>query len=755
MENTPQEGPVESHIEGENSTRDDTKSKTAKEFKVESFNLYEDKAASLLHGLTLSSCQPDTSLADLQMSSEPVSLVEQDVSQVYTISNKMMCSLCDCKFDNREQQTEHYKLDWHRFNLKERMIGAESVTMEAFEAMSGDISSISGSDSNTSDSDNEDYQSPYSDHSKIDMLKNQTKSTNSDDDDNTKAKQRNYPKVFFTNSQGQLISVHRCILHGKKNVPSSQSELISMASKLTSNPKWAIIMTGGGHFAGAVFHGNEMAVHKTFHRYTVRAKRGTAQGQRDGKQGGNQPKSAGASIRRYNEAALMQDIQDLLESWKETLNDCQLIFLRAPSYNRNIFYGGKNPAFTKDDTRMSFIPFPTRRSTLKEIRRIHEVLSSVQCYGDATEAEAHLNKMFLNQTTDKSSSKTSDDTKKAYKNRRRPPQDYKEEAANLKEETTENKIGDLIEDDDDDDDFEVNLVYEEEEISMSHLKEFEGTKKPKKKKKKQKPKLNNTATAGENQLINDLYTACKTGNTKKLDSLLHEIVTNSTLGSVTVEVSREPNSSNLPSNANQTSVNVTNDSNGDKRISTNSGDNKSVQSQQIEGQGSRTKDNGSESENSPTSDVPQVDNNKATSEERTNNSSKEVAGHDDNSSTLQSVSSILNSAVDVKGTTLLHVAAEAGQKLVLWKLLESGADPSVRNKRGQPPYVVSANKEIRNELRRFMAAFPEKYNYTTAQIPSPLTADMEEERASKVAEKKKAQRKARKGKLKVKHQEES
>ena len=48
-----------------------------------------------------------------------------------------------------------------------------------------------------------------------------------------------------------------------------------------------------------------MIVHKTFHRYVVRAKRGTAQSSKDN-QGGSGPKSAGATLRRYNEAALTQ-----------------------------------------------------------------------------------------------------------------------------------------------------------------------------------------------------------------------------------------------------------------------------------------------------------------------------------------------------------------------------------------------------------------------------------------------------------------
>ena len=50
--------------------------------------------------------------------------------------------------------------------------------------------------------------------------------------------------------------------------------------------------------------GTEPIAHKTFHSYTVRAKQGSSQSTRDSK--GNHPKSAGASLRRYNEQALTQ-----------------------------------------------------------------------------------------------------------------------------------------------------------------------------------------------------------------------------------------------------------------------------------------------------------------------------------------------------------------------------------------------------------------------------------------------------------------
>ena len=79
-------------------------------------------------------------------------------------------------------------------------------------------------------------------------------------------------------------------LYVSQNIPDTPDVTVSL---LTSSPKkdyWMILMTAGGHFAGAVFKGKDVLVHKTFHRYTVRAKRGTAQGARDAQQGGKQPK---------------------------------------------------------------------------------------------------------------------------------------------------------------------------------------------------------------------------------------------------------------------------------------------------------------------------------------------------------------------------------------------------------------------------------------------------------------------------------
>ena len=73
-------------------------------------------------------------------------------------------------------------------------------------------------------------------------------------------------------------------------MPASSDVMAPLLQNLPTSSYWIILMTAGGHFAAAVFKGKEILTHKTFHRYTVRAKRGTAQSARDALQGGKQPK---------------------------------------------------------------------------------------------------------------------------------------------------------------------------------------------------------------------------------------------------------------------------------------------------------------------------------------------------------------------------------------------------------------------------------------------------------------------------------
>jgi len=96
------------------------------------------------------------------------------------------------------------------------------------------------------------------------------------------------------------------------------------------------------------------------------------------------------------------------------------------------------------------------------------------------------------------------------------------------------------------------------------------------------------------------------------------------------------------------------------------------------------------------------------------------------------------------GTTILHAAAEHAHTSLIPVLMEYGADPAIKNDEGHTPYTVSKNKTTRDAFRRFMAAHPSLWDYLAAQIPSPLTEEMERDRSKKEAEKRK-ERKKKKG----------
>lgn len=89
--------------------------------------------------------------------------------------------------------------------------------------------------------------------------------------------------------------------------------------------------------------------------------------------------------------------------------------------------------------------------------------------------------------------------------------------------------------------------------------------------------------------------------------------------------------------------------------------------------------------------------------------------------------------------------------------MELGCDPSLCDASGRVPYMVASDKETRATFRRFMGANPNRFDYVKAAIPSPLTEEIEKQKAEKLAEKRKLQKQAKKEKKaveKVKLEEE-
>ncbi|XP_067385544.1 tRNA endonuclease ANKZF1 [Emydura macquarii macquarii] len=617
-----------------------------------------------LHGLSLvNGLSEDVPSADsnaVQQEKPVADNGEERARGIPEISDRMCCSTCSRVFDSREEQTEHYRLDWHRFNLKQRLLGRRALAAEEFEekTCAGDVSSISGSDSDDSDSGSESDPLPPRGHA------------------DAASGQQSHPlgtrsaKVLFRNSQGQLLSAYRCVLATKKGSSEEQAELVASLQSLGAGTCWVILMTGGGHFAGAVFRGPEVLEHKTFHRYTVRARRGTGQGLRDAQGQASRLRSAGASLRRYNEAALLKDIQDLLAGWAQHLQGAQRIFLRAPRANRALLGGGRNPPLCKDDPRVCNIPFSTRRATFREVLRVHAALATLQVYGKDT-AVADL-------------------ASSPRKSWRKAPSARVEEEPQQDESSTpseeECQSG------------ELQMV--EVTLGTLQLREFEVTPKRNCKRRRKKGRVGRAGVraegpgaheepegtapqpgavtaaepqegpgaqpapwgAGETllgQLRDALFTACKTGDVETLQQLLGE-----------AESGAHPGGSE------------------DGAVG------------QPQGHPGRLQIEGPEPSHAASGAAP-----------------RHLA--------------LLSEPLDQNNFTLLHVAAAAGKAAAVQLLLEAGADPTLRDRQERPPYCVSADKPTRDAFRKYMADHPAKHDYGRAKVPGPLTPAMEAQRVEK------------------------
>ncbi|KAF7987364.1 hypothetical protein HCN44_003126 [Aphidius gifuensis] len=653
-----------------------------------------------------------------------------------TVSDSLSCSFCNTIFDDQIQQRLHYKLDWHRYNLKQRLRDFKSITEDEFAVLADkdDVSSLSGSESEVENNDNENGQqneTSSNNNNSIKLKKNEKKTRiitdNSDSSDNENDDLINekkkldalsltasrHSKVFFENDDGDIFSIYRCLLHSKKDIPEINDDMITQALASGKNHIWTIIMLGGGHFAAAVFKDGNVIVHKTFHTYTVRAKQGSSQSQRDNR-GAGYAKSAGASLRRYNEIQLIQHVQDIIELWTQHIESSSLILYRAVGpQNRTVLFGGKNPPIDKNDTRLRPLPFPTRRATFNEVKRVYDILTSVEIYGSAAEftnsfpisprqpARKKIQKIdLLDEITDKkiinndnnnnctfdicnkgkSSSSSSNqltpdrlksprsniDRAKARKSPIRPLPDIIARLAM----SSESDINSIIDDNDDEDNvddvkidnsiveesYNINLINELQEFENISPKKIAKQKRTRRQIKKKPKKINEPVNELLIKSKLKLWNACKIGNCKELTETWDELI---------IETRK-------------------NDNNNEQIVLINMFD----------------------------------------------------------------IVKLLNECDD-DGNTMLHLAAIDNNSEILWLLLEMGLNPCLRNKKCQTAYAASTNKETRNTFRRFMAVNPDKFDYGKSQIPAPLT----EEIAQQEIERKKQQRKAKRDREKAKKKE--
>ncbi|EPQ18454.1 Ankyrin repeat and zinc finger domain-containing protein 1 [Myotis brandtii] len=627
---------------------------------VSLFDLSVD--APVLRGLSLVRHHPGETLAQALRTSSPGSGVRTSPERKpfqgpLDISGKLFCSTCDQTFQNHQEQREHYKLDWHRFNLKQRLKDKPLLSALDFEKQSstGDLSSISGSE----DSDS----TPEEDLQILDEERVEFEKSN-------RSQGFCSHRVLFQNAQGQFLYAYRCVLGPHQASDSTGCVVLPEEPELllrnlqSGGPRHCVVlMAAAGHFAGAIFQGREVVTHKTFHRYTVRAKRGTAQGLHDARGGAS--RSAGANLRRYNEAALYKDVRDLLAEpgWAKALGEAGTILLRAPRSGRSLFFGGQGAPLQRGDPRLWDIPLATRRPTFKELQRVLHKLTTLHIHGEDPRETVRLDSPH-------SYWKTMREKKKAIEEERKVPSD--ENGAVGQNEDSPKQASES----EGEDGFQVELDLVESTVGTLHLCEFEVLPKRRRRKRNKREKsqdleagahvtlpqqpqedkafshavplepfMDEAKVPGQPELWDKLLAACKAGD----------------IGMLKILLAASP-----------------------------------------------------------------ID---------------------------PEVLSLLNAPLGSSGFTLLHAAAAAGRGSGVRLLLEAGADPTIRDFRTRPPYMVAVDKATRNEFRRFMEKNPDAYDYSKAQVPGPLTSEMEARKAMRKREQKAARRQREEQQRKQQEQE--
>lgn len=330
------------------------------------------------------------------------------------------CTLCQATFYNVQDQRQHVRSDFHRYNLKLQIKGVPSVSEATFIKQIGDLDeSISGSESGESEEEEEDANT-NGDSTLTALLKRQAKISQQDNDRGSTVKRQttsagNAPLLWLQSPKvgdDIALGVYKALLSEpeKEQAKSGLIELLKskqvravhgkqsgaapgLKTLPTSDPHFLLLMIGGGHFAASIVslipelrkgpggieeHHPIVKAHKTFHRYTTRRKQGGSQSANDNAKGNAH--SAGSSIRRYNEAALETDVRNLLSEWKGMIDTAELLFVRATgtTSRRTLFGPYDGQVLQVKEQRLRGFPFNTRRPTQAELLRSFSELTRLK-----------------------------------------------------------------------------------------------------------------------------------------------------------------------------------------------------------------------------------------------------------------------------------------------------------------------------------------------------------------------------------------
>ncbi|CAH8867379.1 unnamed protein product [Trichobilharzia szidati] len=722
---------------------------------------------------------------------------EQSTSRLLTnyISSlqKFYCNICQLKMDNAMDMRDHFKSEWHIFNMNRSIRGQCPLDFELYKTVKEEnrnIPEINDNSQRVTDrnrSSSSTCTESYPDKDNCD----QSGSADTVTASSITASSHKH-MLFFRNKNSEIIGINRCVLFTRKTMPMTMDELLACVSRVRQSRKWAVLLYSGGKFAGGIFDGTNEVVHKTLHQYTVRAKQGGGQSSYDALCSGlGMSKSAGANLRRHGEIAIRNQISDLLHNkWRHLLQACQLIFLWSPKVHRSIFFNPPvsstnsgllsnqnssttdentpvSPSFSTppppptpdplaaqacdarlgmiaDDLRIRRIPCRSKHITYTHVKELHKELSTFDVYDPDANLE-FLSQSGRNQW--RKLSESGDETLLETKSGRLiygPLSLLSSSASNCKKSvlsSSSSEISDLsdcVSSNDDDDDHNDNDVEEQQD------EEEDGD-------VKEATKL----TPSEN-------------NVKRI-SASHKTVQN------TKNMNNEK--SKLPPTSN-TEVKELTDNFEDLylthqnwhrrvRVAIASGDvvilrsllprssvpsvvmnqnHDSIESESVHGASVSPT---TTTTSSTTTTTPTAIATTPPPPPTTNTSTPECTSPGSTIPSPETCSKLINYPL-TDGRTLLHVAVEfQSDPEVLLLLLECGCDPAVSDSDDVTPYQLAIRlhkKAMANVFRRFRFHQPDRYDYDKARIPTPLNPSKEAAKAERERERAKRQKQRQKEK---------
>jgi hypothetical protein len=298
----------------------------------------------------------------------------------FVMGTKFTCRVCGVEFSNLREQQCHFKTSLHVVNLKRSLVGLDSVSSheeddsdEDDEAEGGECifepevwesEEYSGrlSFENTSFPDGQVRKCNHKTNGSVTVFRKHNS--------NWEFSISNSIYGMSFNEGGGRGGEETRREEGQREDPwrslKNALQIFHLGDKLHS----CVLVLQSGMFAGAVFEGRKCVLHKVLRRYTVRAKAGGGQSSFDSN--GRKAKSAGATLRRYGEQALKEDIQALLLSWLPYLQSSVVILTAIPKTMKHyIFSDSLQAGFSRDDARIRAIPFMVKKPTFEEIKLVH------------------------------------------------------------------------------------------------------------------------------------------------------------------------------------------------------------------------------------------------------------------------------------------------------------------------------------------------------------------------------------------------